>query len=457
MRGFTADRKSVVIADKHDLWLLALDGSTAVNMTLAGAKSNLSFSIVGLGDDFSPQRLDPSKPLLLSAENLKTRDTGFYRLTPGEAPKLLVSGPRKYGAPVKAKSADTLLFTAGTFRDFPDYYTADPDFRSVGRATDIEPRLGQYKLGSAELVSYKSADGAPLQGMLIKPDDFDPSKKYPMVVYIYEKLSQELHRHRLPTVGTSISPAFYASRGYLVFMPDIVYTQGAPGTSALKCVLPAIQEVVEKGFVDEERIGIQGHSWGGYQIAYLITQTTRFKCAAAGAPVANMTSAYGGVRWGTGLPRQFQYEQSQSRIGKTLWEAPLKYVENSPLFSADRVTTPLLMLHNDADDAVPWYQGIEYYLALRRLGKEVYLLNYNNELHGLRKRVNQRDYTVRMFQFFEHHLREQPAPEWMARGVAYKDRDAEKLGVQKLFGPLTPEPKAAPKNPEAGESAEWDD
>jgi dipeptidyl aminopeptidase/acylaminoacyl peptidase len=200
-------------------------------------------------------------------------------------------------------------------------------------------------------------------------------------------------------------------------------------------VLPAISAVVDKGCVDEAAIGIQGHSWGGYQIAYMVTQTTRFKAAAAGAPVSDMVSAYGGIRWGSGLPRQFQYELTQSRIGGTLWEHPMRFIENSPVFMADRVRTPLLMLHNDQDDAVPWYQGIEYFLALRRLGRECYLLNYNGEPHGLRKKAAQRDYTVRMFQFFEHHLKGAPAPEWMTKGVPFTERDREKEQWRKLFAP----------------------
>jgi len=190
-----------------------------------------------------------------------------------------------------------------------------------------------------------------------------------MVVYIYERLSQNVHQFVEPRPSHNINPTYYVSNGYLILEPDIVYTIGYPGQSALKCVLPAVQEIVDRGFVDENAIGIQGHSWGGYQIAYMVTQTSRFRAAAAGAPVANMTSAYDGIRWGPGLPRQFQYEQDQSRIGGSLWEYPMRYIENSPLFSADRVKTPILMIHNDADDAVPWYQGIEYYLALRRLGK----------------------------------------------------------------------------------------
>jgi dipeptidyl aminopeptidase/acylaminoacyl peptidase len=202
-----------------------------------------------------------------------------------------------------------------------------------------------------------------------------------------------------------------------------VYSVGHPGQSAVKCVLPAIDAVIERGGVDEKSIGIAGHSWGGYQAAYLITQTKRFRAAEAGAPVGNMTSAYNGIRWGTGLPRQFQYERAQSRIGASLWDRPLEFFENSPIFHVRNVQTPVLMLHNDQDDAVPWYQGIELYLSLRRNGKEAYLFNYNGERHGIRKRPNQKDWTVRMQQYFDHHLKGAPKPAWMESGIPYLERD----------------------------------
>ena len=441
--GFTADRKFVLVRDRYDLWKLALDGSSAVNVTQTGRTLKTAFRLVRLDEDDDLLKIDLSKPWLLSATNTETQDGGFYRLEPGAKPKLLTMAPRQHGPVTKAKLADALVMTATTFADAPDYYATTLGFQEFKRVTDLQPRRREFNWGSAELVSYKSADGVPLRGMLIKPEDFDATKKYPMIVYIYERLSEGVHQFRLPGAGTSINPTFYASNGYLVFLPDIVYTTGAPGQSALKCVLPAIQAVADRGYVNEAAIGIQGHSWGGYQIAYLITQTNRFKAAAAGAPVSDMVSAYGGVRWGTGLPRQFQYEKTQSRIGATLWQAPLKFIENSPIFLADRVQTPLMMLHNDQDDAVPWYQGVEYYLALRRLEKEVYLFNYNGEFHGLRKKANQRDYTMRMQQFFDHHLKGAPAPEWMAKGIPYNDRDAEKEQWKGVFGPVKPvEPKA---------------
>ncbi|MCA8973618.1 MAG: S9 family peptidase, partial [Planctomycetes bacterium] len=250
---------------------------------------------------------------------------------------------------------------------------------------------------------------------------------YPMMVYFYERSSQGIHRFVTPGPGTSPNAAYYVSNGYLWFVPDIVYREGYPGESCEKCVVAGVQHLIAQGFVDRDAIGVAGHSWGGYQTAHLITRTDIFAAAESGAPVVNMFSAYGGIRWGSGMSRQFQYEQTQSRIGGTIWEQPMRYWENSPLFHMDKVRTPVLILHNDQDGAVPWYQGIEFFTAMRRLGKEAYLLNYNGEDHGLRKTQNMRDYTRRMQEFFDHHLKGAPAPEWMRRGIPYHERMAEKI------------------------------
>ncbi|MCS6865829.1 MAG: prolyl oligopeptidase family serine peptidase [Gemmataceae bacterium] len=436
--GWSSDGRFVLLRDRYDIWKIAADGSCAENLTKIGRTQNIRFTIVqprSVEERTKERGIDLKQPLLLAAVNLTTYDTGFYRLEPGGTPKLLLMGARAYGTPVKAHQAEVYLLTVQTFTQYPDYYVTTPDFHELKRVTDINPHIRNYNWGRAELITYTSLDGDKLAGILIKPENFNPQKKYPLIVYIYERLSENLHQFRIPDVtrGQVINPTFYASNGYLVLMPDIAYKVGAPGPSALKCVLPAVQAVVDKGCVDENAIGINGQSWGGYQIAYMITQTNRFKAAVAGAPVANMFSAYDGIRWGTGLPRQFQYERSQSRIGATPWEAPLRFLENSPIFAADRVQTPLLMIHNDQDDAVPWYQGIEYYLALRRLGKEVYLLNYNGQPHNLTNKNAARDFSVRMFQFFEHHLKGQPAPQWMAKGVPYSERDQEREQLKKLY------------------------
>jgi dipeptidyl aminopeptidase/acylaminoacyl peptidase len=442
--GWTKDDKYVLLYDKYDVWQIAPDGSSAKNLTDGvGRKEKIEFRVLrseqdgatggaGRGAGFgggggADRSIDPAKPLLLAAENEWTRDSGFYRdRIDGGQPEKLLMAAKNFGAPVKAKDADVYMLTASRFDEYPDILVADPDFKTLKKVSDAGKQKDQFTWGKAELVRYKNADGVPLSGILIKPDDFDPKRKYPMIVYIYEKLSDGLHRFVEPRPGHSINASFYASNGYLVLMPDIVYTIGYPGQSALKCVMPAIQSVVDQGFVNEDAIGIQGHSWGGYQIAYMVTQTNRFKAAAPGALVGNMTSAYSGIRWGTGLPRQFQYERTQSRIGGSLWDYPMRFIENSPVFYAQRVQTPILSIHNDSDDAVPWYQGIEFYLALRRLNKEIYMFSYNGEPHGLRRRPNQKDYTRRLQEFFDHFLKGAPAPEWMEKGVPYLQRDKEK-------------------------------
>jgi len=214
-----------------------------------------------------------------------------------------------------------------------------------------------------------------------------------------------------------INMSLFVSQGYLIFIPDIPYKIGYPGESAVNAIVPGVTQLIDKGFVDKKRVGIIGHSWSGYQTAYIITRTNLFAAAEAGAPVSNMTSAYGGIRWGSGLSRMMQYEKSQSRIGGSLWEYPNRYIENSPLFWADKIQTPLLMMHNDNDGAVPWYQGIEMFVAMRRLGKPAWLINYNGEEHGLRKYQNRKDWAIRLQQFFDHYLKDAPAPVWMAEGV----------------------------------------
>ena len=438
--GWTKDGKYVLVYDEFDIWRFTPDGSEAVNLTRGmGRKLKYEMRYVRLNQERSDpdsKWIDPAKPLLLRADDKDRHDTGFFRvkIDAKADPERLIIAPKNFSAPVQAKNADVLLFSGQTFAEYPDLLVSDPNFTNVKKVSEANPQLSQFTWGTAELVHYRSADGVPLKGILYKPENFDPKKKYPMLVYIYERLSQGLHQFQEPRPSHNIIPSFYVSNGYVILEPDIAYTIGQPGQSALKCVLPAIDTVVAMGFVDEKAIGIQGHSWGGYQIAYMVTQTNRFKAAAAGAPVANMISAYDGIRWGPGLPRQFQYEKSQSRIGATLWQAPLKFIENSPIFMADRVQTPLLMLHNDADDAVPWYQGIEYFLALRRLGKEAYMFTYNGEPHGLRRRPDQKDYTVRLQQFFDHYLKGAPEPDWMTKGIPYLSRDEEKAKTWKEAG-----------------------
>jgi len=384
-----------------------------------GRERDLRFRYVQLDDE--QESIPVDEPMLLSAFDRTTKAFGYYRdaVRGSDRPQRLVMLDERFGFRLsKAEDADVVVFTRESFRQFPDLWASDLSFRDMRKLSDANPQMAEYRWGTAELVHWRSTDGTPLDGILYKPDGFDPSQRYPMMVYFYETMSDNLHGFQQPGPGgSSVSVSFYVSRGYVVFVPDIHYRIGHPGESALDCVVPGVLSVLAMGFVDPERIGVQGHSWGGYQIAYLVTQTNIFAAAEAGAPVSNMTSAYGGIRWGTGMSRMFQYERTQSRIGATLWDAEPLYIENSPLFRANKIETPVLMLHNDDDSAVPWYQGIEFFVALRRLGKPVWLLNYNGEPHGLVKYQNRKDFAVRMQQFFDHYLKGAPEPVWMAEGV----------------------------------------
>jgi dipeptidyl aminopeptidase/acylaminoacyl peptidase len=425
LAGWTRDGDSVLLYDRYDIWRCRPDGTSCSNLTQGvGRKEHVVFRLVRIERDEPAARwIDPAQPLLARAENDDTHASGFFRISwKGEAPEKLVMEPKNFTPPAKARDADVYLTTASTFRDFPDLLITDNSFRNFRKVSDADPQLAGFSWGSAAMIHYSSADGVPLQGILYKPDHFDPAKKYPLLVYIYERLSPGINNFIEPRPFHSINVSYYVSNGYLVLEPDIVYKVGYPGQSALNCVLPAIQAVIDQGGVDEKAIGVQGHSWGGFQVAYMVTRTNRFRAAAAGAPVADMISAYDGIRWGPGLPRQFQYERTQSRIGGSLWEYPLRYIENSPVFMTDRIATPLLLLHNDSDDAVPWTQGIEFYLALRRLNKEVYLFSYNGEFHALRRRADQKDYTVRLQQFFDYFLKGAPKPAWMEHGIPYIDK-----------------------------------
>lgn len=425
--GWTKEDARLLVYDRYDVWSVDPKNNEApVNLTKIGRTEKIRFRNVRL--DQEERFIDPEKELLLSAFNETTKASGFYKLNlkSDQLTKLLMSDHR-YSFVAKAKRANQLIFTRENFREYPDVWTTDLSFATPKKISEVNPQMKNYFWGSVERVSWSSLDNIPLEGLLYKPEGFDPKKKYPMMVYFYEKYADDIHQHYAPApIRSVINFSMYASNGYLVFVPDIVYKIGYPGESAHNCVLPGVTSLISKGFVDEKHIAVQGHSWGGYQTAYLITRTNLFAAAEAGAPVVNMISAYGGVRWGTGLSRMFQYEKSQTRLGASLWQKPLLYLENSPIFFADKIQTPLLMMHNDGDGAVPWYQGIECYMAMRRLNKPVWLLNYNGQDHNLTQRQDRTDLSIRMMQFFDHYLKGATMPTWMKTGIPAVEKGTTK-------------------------------
>ncbi len=415
MAGWTKEDKMVVY-DAYDLWVLDPSGKTdAINITQSqGRRQHLRLRYIKLDKE---ARYLPEK-MLLSAFQTQNKKAGFYSLNNGNLQALLLDD-YSYTRPVKAKNTDNILWRKQSFQMYPDVYLSKLDFKHPQKISNTNPQQKDYLWGSVELVSWITFDGDTMQGMLYKPANFDPHKKYPMLVYFYERYSDRIHRYIAPRpIRSVINFSYYTSNGYLIFVPDIKYKTGYPGASAFNCIISGTQAMANRyPFIDRTRMGMQGQSWGGYQSAYLVTQTNMFRCAESGAPVSNMTSAYGGIRWGSGMSREFQYEHTQSRIGGTLWDKLPLYMLNSPLFFAPRVQTPLLIMHNDKDNAVPWYQGIEFFNALRRLHKPVWMLTYNGAPHNLSRRADEKDLTRRMQQFFDHFLKDAPEPRWMKEGI----------------------------------------
>jgi len=416
MAGWTKDDNAMLIYDRYDIFKFNPTTGQSTKLT-NGRATKTVFRYVRL--DREARFIDESKTWLLTTFNETSKNSGYYEYNPKRnRGKKLVDGPFRYSSPVKATDSKNVLFTRQSFIEFPNLRVSDLSFKKETVISDANPQQKEYNWGTIELTHWTSLEGKALSGLLIKPENFDPNKKYPLLVNFYERSSDGLHSHRAPSPGrSSINYSFYTSRGYIIFNPDIVYRDGYPGESAYNAVIPGVTALVDKGFIKKDKIGAQGHSWGGYQLAYLVTKTDIFAAVESGAPVANMISAYGGIRWWTGLSRQFQYEHTQSRIGGTPWEYPMRYIENSPIFAIDKINTPLLIMHNDEDGHVPWYQGIEFFTALRRLGKPSWLLNYNGEPHWPLKMQNRKDFNIRMAQFFDYYLKDTAKPTWMHRGV----------------------------------------
>ena len=419
--GWTENDKYILIYDRFDIWKFDPTGKEmALNLTNGRAKRT-RYRYESLDKDIN--HIPISKEILLSAFNEKTNAEGYYsiQILKPDNKQMLVEGDFMLAQVHKAKYADLLIWSTQTVTEFPDVKLSDVKFSTTTTISKANPQQQQYIWPTVEMVYWNSFAGDSLRGLLYKPDNFDPKRKYPMVVYFYEKSSETANRYNYPQPSRSIiSIPFYVSNEYLVFVPDIAYSTGFPGQNAYDAIVSGVRKLTDNfSFIDEKHIGLQGQSWGGYQIAYLVTRTNMFAAAMAGAPVSNMTSAYGGIRWGTGMSRMFQYEETQSRIGGTLWDKPLHYIENSPLFMAPNVKTPLLIMSNDNDGAVPWYQGIEFFMALYRLQKPVWLINYNGMDHNIENKywANRVDLSTRMFGFFNHYLKGTPAPEWMIKGI----------------------------------------
>ncbi len=435
--------EALYVYDRYDIWKLDPAGKADPVCITAGEgrKNKIVIRFQRLDAD-EERSISDGQQLMFTLFNEKDKTAGLKGHKIGESFSfgglrqtypVAISG----GSVKKAKNANVLIFGTETFARSGDIKVIQLTEANLKTMTENDvvnsrsfyqpnPQQDNYNWMTAELIEWKTYNGKMTQGILYKPEDFDPNKKYPLISYFYETVSDGLYRYSPPAPTPSrLNIPFFVSRGYLVLAPDIRYKTGQPAQDAFDHIVSGVRHVVKMGFADSTRLGIQGQSWGGIQVAQLITMTPLFKAAWAGAPVANMTSAYGGIRWESGVNRQFQYEKTQSRIGSTLWERPDLYIKNSPLFHLPKVTTPLVIMHNDADGAVPWYQGIELYTGMRRLGKKVWMLNYNGEAHNLVERRNRKDISIREQQYFDWLLKGEAPAKWITEGVpaVMKGRD----------------------------------
>ncbi len=414
--GWLPGDSIAIVYDRYDLWQLKPSNPIDSKQLTFGRDKKDVHRYIKLNPD---AQFLPKDNILLHVFNERTK-ADSYKLYHGEKDStiVLLQGDFKLQQNIsKGKHSTGVIFTKESFELFPDLWMSDTTFSAPKKISDVNPQQKDYAWGRVELISWKNYRGKQNEGLLYYPADYNPENKYPMIVNFYEKSSHELYKHKAPEAHRStINYSYYTNKGYFVFNPDITYTTGQPGEDCVNAVESGVDFLVKQGFIDEKKIALQGHSWGGYQVAYLLTKSERYRCAESGAPVVNMVSAYGGIRWESGMSRMFQYEKAQSRLGATLWENPSLYHKNSPIYEMPNVNAPILIMHNDEDGAVPWYQGIEYYMALRRLGKPAWLLNYNNEPHWPVKWQNRLDFNIRMEQFFDHFLLDKPMPLWMKEG-----------------------------------------
>jgi acetyl esterase/lipase len=413
--GWAKDSSAVLLTDGWDIWKAPAHGGAGVNLTVNGKKDKIRYR-TRYRLDPDEKGIDLGQPIYVNAYGEWTKKSGIAVIAPGKTAQMLAWDDASYGSLIKAKHADVYLYTRETVSEFPDYHIA------VGagagpKITDANPQQKDFLwTKGSRLIEYTSDKGDKLQGTLYLPANYESGKSYPTITYIYEKLSQSTNMYPHPTYN-GFNIAAYTSNGYAVLTPDIVYKVNDPGMSAVWCVLPAVKAAIATGIVDAKRVGIHGHSWGGYQTAFLVTQTNMFAAAIAGAPLTDMIAMYNAIYWNTGTANQPIFESSQGRFTGSPTDNMEAYVRNSPVYHAKNVTTPLIILHNDKDGAVDWTQGIEYFNTLRRMGKPVVMLQYKGENHGLRKPENMKDYTVRMKEFFDYRLSDKEPPKWLIEGV----------------------------------------
>lgn len=418
--GWNMDSKSFYAHSKYDIWELQADGSGGKALT-HGKKNKVSHTFVRV--DYEADYIDPTQPFYIQQYGEWTKSTGYISLIPGKKATQLAKGDAMFSRFTKAKKGTAHIFTRQTFEDSPNIFYSKEGNGKSEQISNTNSFQQEYQWGKSELITYENAQGKKLQGALFYPANYKKGKKYPMITYIYEKLSQNLHRYTIPWAGSYYNRTIFTHEGYFVLMPDIVFEAGNPGISSAKTIEIAVNKALETGSIDKDRIGLVGHSWGGYQAAFVPTQTDIFAAAVSGAGLMNLISMYGTVtRAFGGNLESDHFETSQERMEVHPWQDLDRYLRNSPILQIENLKTPMLVEIGDNDQNVSWTQGIEFYNAARRLKKQCVLLVYAHEGHSLRQDKNRQDYQRRILAWFGHYLKGEEAEPWILKGISLEEQ-----------------------------------
>lgn len=414
------DDSWVLVYDQYDAYKIWADGSNYEKLT-DGSDDQIRYRQVRFDyEDGMPA----DDPIYFAMYGDKSKDRGFARLGEGNQPETLIYDSKRFSRLAKADSSQHYAYEVQTATDSPDFFHVDYSFDNPVALTNTNPQQEDYYWADDELITFTNADGEELEGRLLYPANYDPEKTYPMITYIYEERSQTMHSYSMPSRKSAYNHRRFSSEGYFVFQPDITYELSEPGISAVESVVPAVKKVIETGMINEDQIGLTGHSWGAYQTSFIVTQTDLFNSAVAGAPLTNMISMYNSIYWNTGTTDAQIFEISQGRFPDPWWDDWDNFVENSPIFNMENMNTPLLVEFGTDDGAVDFNQGVEIYNTLRRMQKPFVMLVYEGENHGLAREENQIDYATRAFEWHEHYLLGKEAPEWIEEGLPFIERPA---------------------------------
>ena len=407
----------LIVHDRFDAWLCDPVSGKMQKLT-DGRKDQTRYRFLNT----TPYEDAPKRefPMYFDIFDTQTKKDGIYIVDEKGQGKIAIADDVLFRRLTKAKKSDRMMFTMESFLKSPDVYITNQAFSAAKPVTKTNPQQKDFNWGHTDLVSYKSRFGVDLHGTLIYPADYDPKKKYPMVTYIYERLSDEKNSYQYPSEWSAYNLQYFSQNGYFVFEPDLAYKGNRPGESAVDCLEPAVDAVIKKNVgVDPKKVGLIGHSWGAYQTAFVTTVSDRFAVGACGAPLTELTSMYNSYYWNAGITDQVIFESSQGRMRVPFWEDPKPYFDNSPVWQSAKRKVPLLMAFGDADGAVDWHQGQYLYNTLRRMGKTCVMLVYAGENHGLALRPNQLDYARRLRHWLDVYLKDAKPELWVSEGVPF--------------------------------------